>query len=353
MTLLNPPAAPVVTRRRLVGGAGALTLGLGVAGAARGETRKLVSTIFGGKFEDEYRKAIVTPFEQKYGVQVTLKYGSAPEWLTSALVNRDHPEIDLLWMAYPQSVQAIVEDLCMELKVAEIPNLAEVEPIWYEGFKRKGVGLDYASFGIAYRTDLVHTAPTSWADLWNPEYRGKIALPDITASGGYETLVLAATAHGGSVNDIEPGFAALQKLRPAVRKFYKSNPEAQQMLERGEVIVCPWFDGRTWALADAGVKASWIAPKEGAAAGMVSYHIPTATRDPVLCKQFIDFAISKPAQEGFCNAMQYGPVNRTAVLTGLAKQRVPALSQLKVIDWFAVVPNLGSWQERWNREIAG
>jgi putative spermidine/putrescine transport system substrate-binding protein len=348
-----PLSTPAVARRSFVGGTGALILGLGVGGAARGQAHKLVSTIFGGRFEDEYRKAIVAPFEQKYGVQVTLKYGSAPEWLTSALLNRKSPEIDLLWMAYPQSVQAIVEDLCMELTVEDIPNLAQVEPVWYEGFKRKGVGLDYASFGIAYRTDLVRTTPTSWADLWNPEYRGKIALPDITASGGYETLVLAATAHGGSVANIEPGFEALRKLRPGVRKFYRSNPEAQQMLERGEVTVCPWFDGRTWGLVDAGVKADWVAPKEGAAAGMVSYHIPMATKDPELCKRFIDFAISKEAQEGFCNAMQYGPVNRTAVLTGLAKQRVPSLSQLKVIDWFAMVPNLGTWQERWNREIVG
>jgi putative spermidine/putrescine transport system substrate-binding protein len=345
--------APAISRRGFLGAAGALTLGLGMPGSGQAQTRKLVSTIFGGKFEEEYRKAIVVPFAKKHGIEVVLKYGNASEWLTNALVNRAHPEIDLLWMSYPQSIQAIIEDICMELTPEDIPNLAKVEPIWYEGFKRKGVGLDYASFGIGYRTDLVKTAPTSWADLWKPEYRGKIALPDITASGGYETLVMAAIAHGGSETNIEPGFEALGRLRPSVRKFYKSNPEATQLLERGEVAVCAWFDGRTWGLADNGVKAAWIAPKEGASAGMVSYHIPKVTQYPDLCKAYIDFAISKEAQEGFCNAMQYGPVNRTAVLTGLAKERVPPLSNLKVMDWFLIVPNLGPWLERWNREIVG
>jgi len=349
--MLQPDAT--LTRRAVMRGSTGLTIGLGIAGASEAQTRTLVSTIFGGKFEDEYRKAIVTPFAQKYGAAVTLKYGDASQWLTSAIVNKASPEIDLLWLAYPQSVQAIVESLCQELKVEDIPNLAQVEPIWFDGFKRRGVGLDYASFGIAYRTDLVGAAPTSWVDLWKPEYRGKLALPDITASGGYETLVMAAIAHGGSEINIEPGFQALAKLRPSVRKFYKSNPEAAQLLERGEVAVAGWFDGRTWGLLDAGVKANWIAPKEGAPAGMVSYHIPAATRDPGLCKQFIDFAISKGPQDAFCNSMGYGPVNRTAVLTGKAKERVPPLSSLKVIDWFSVVPNLGTWQERWNREVVG
>lgn len=345
--------APQITRRRVLAGGASLTLGLCLPGVGRAETSTLVSTIFGGKFEEEYRKAIVTPFMKKEGVEVKLQYGDGSQWLTSALVNREAPEIDLLWLAYPQNVQAINEGLCQDLKVEEIPNLKDVESAWYEGFKRQGVGLDYASFGIGYRTDLVKTEPTSWADLWNPEYQGKIALPDITASGGYETLIMAAIAHGGSVENIEPGFEALKKLRPGVRKFYKSNPEATQLLERGEVAVAAWFDGRTWGLADKGVKAKWVAPKEGAAAAMVSYHIPTKTRDAELCKRFIDFAISREAQEGFCNAMQYGPVNKTAVLTGQAKERVPPLSSLKVIDWFAVVPNLGPWLERWNREVVG
>jgi putative spermidine/putrescine transport system substrate-binding protein len=351
MTSLLP--GPKLTRRRMLTGSATLSLGLGIAGASEAQTKTLVSTIFGGKFEDEYRKAIVTPFAEKEGIQVTLKYGDASEWLTSALVNRDHPEIDLLWLAYPQSVQAIADDLCKELTVEEIPNLKDVEPAWYDGFKRCGVGLDYASFGIGYRTDLVKAAPTSWADLWNPEYRGKIALPDITASGGYETLVMSAVAHGGSETNIEPGFTALKTLRPSVRKFYKSNPEATQLLQRGEVAVAAWFDGRTWGLADTGVKATWIVPKEGAPAAMVSYHIPTNTRDPALCQRFINFAVSRQAQEAFCNAMQYGPVNRTAVLTGKAKERVPPLSSLKIIDWFAVLPHLGDWQDRWNKEVMG
>jgi putative spermidine/putrescine transport system substrate-binding protein len=353
MTTNRPLAVPAVARRALLGSAATLTLGIGAAGRGAAQSRRIVSTIFGGKFEEEYRKAIVEPFRRLTGVEVQLKYGNGAEWLTSAVINRNNPEIDLLWLAYPENVQAIAEDLCIELTPQDIPNLANVYPEWYEGFRRKGVGLDYASFGIGWRTDLVRTAPASWQDLWRPEYRGRLALPDLTTSGGYQLLVMAAIINGGSEDNVEPGFQALRRLRPNVRKFYRSNPEMTQMLERGEAHVCAYWDGRVWALTDAGVQARWVAPREGALVGMVSYHVPHGTRDKETCKRFIDFAISKEAQEAFCNGMQYGPVNRLARLSGPAAERVPPLESLRTIDWFKIVPSMGAWLDRWNREVIG
>lgn len=347
----GPLAAPAIFRRGLLGGA--LTLAIGAPSLATAQGRRITSTIFGGKFEEEYRKAIVDPFRRATGIDVTLRYGNASQWLTSALVNRSSPEIDLLWLSYPENIQAIVEDVCIELSPEEMPNLRDVHSVWYEGFRRKGVGLDYASFGIGWRTDLVRSPITSWQDLWKPEFRGRVALPDLTASGGYQMLVLAAMLNGGSEENVEPGFQALRRLRPNVRKFYRSNPEAQQMLERGEVSVAAWYDGRVYGMADAGVPVRWVAPQEGALIGMVSYHIPTGSRDKEACKRFIDFAISKEAQEAFCNGMQYGPVNRTARLTGLAAERVPPFESLRDIDWFRMLPHLGTWLDRWNREVAG
>ncbi|WP_226582387.1 ABC transporter substrate-binding protein [Acuticoccus sediminis] len=344
-------SAPMVSRRGFLAGSGGIALGLSMPKWATAQGKSIVSCIFGGSFEDAYRKSIVEPFTAETGVEVTLKYGNGSEWLTNAVINRNNPEIDLLWLPYPQNIQAINEGLCIELTPEDIPNLTEIAAPWYDGFRKMGVGLDYASFGIGYRTDMVETEPTSWKDLWNEDYAGKITLPDITASGGYQLLVMAAIAHGGSIENIDPGFEALKELKPRVRKFYKSNPEATQLLERGEVAVAAWFDGRSWGLADKGVPMKWVAPSEGASAAMVSYHIPTNARDPEVCKAFINYAISKEAQEAFCNMMQYGPVNTTAVLTGQAAERVPPLSSLKQLDWFGIVPRIGEWQDRWNREI--
>lgn len=341
-----------VSRREVLAGGAALSLAFVLPSSVRaGET--VVSTIFGGKFEEEYRKAIVDPFREKTGHEILLKYGNGSEWLTSAIINREAPEIDILWLPFPESIKAVNEDLGIELLPADLPNLTDVAPVWYDTYKRHGVGLDYASFGIAYRTDRVKTPPKGWADLWNPEYKGRLIWPDLTTSGGYETLVMAAKLNGGSEENIEPGFEAMKRLRPNVRKFYKSNPEATQIFERGEADVGPWFDGRTWGLVDKGMPMTWIAPSEGATVGMVSYHIAKNSTKIDICKQFVNFAISVEAQEAFCNGMQYGPVNTRAKLVPPAADRVPPLDKLVMLDWYKIEPQMAAWLDRWSREIVG
>lgn len=342
---------PGVRRRDVLAGGAALSLALVLPQAARsGET--IVSTIFGGKFEEEYRKAIVDPFKAKTGHEVVLKYGSGSQWLTSAVVNREAPEIDVLWLPFPESIKAVNEGLGIELLPAELPNLNDVAPIWYDTYKRQAVGLDYASFGIAYRTDRIDPVPKSWGDLWSDTYAGRLIWPDLTTSGGYEMLVMAAKLNGGDESNIDPGFEALKKLKPNVRKFYKSNPEATQIFERGEADIGPWFDGRTWGLVDKGMAMNWTAPAEGATVGMVSYHIAKNTPKMDICKAFVNFAISVEAQEAFCNGMQYGPVNTKAKLVPPAAGRVPPLDKLLMLDWFTIEPQMATWLDRWNREIA-
>jgi putative spermidine/putrescine transport system substrate-binding protein len=344
------PDNKTLTRREMLTGTAALTVSVVVPGVADAATPKLVSTIFGGRFEKEYRKAIADPFEQEHGVEVVLNYGNAGQWLTNAMVNQPNPEIDIVFLVYPESVKAVHEGIGMELTPEELPNVVDVYDAWYEGFNRRAVGLDYASFGIAYRTDMVD-APTSWADLWDPKFKGKLAMPDLTASGSYQVLVMAAKINGGDENNIDPGFEAMKRLRPNVRKFFKSNPEAAQLFERGEVVAGGWYDGRTWGLHDNGVPLQWVAPKEGAMIGMASFHIAKNTKHPDLCKKYVNWAISPKAQEDFCSNMGYGPVNKKAKLRGKAAERVPSLDQLLLLDWFAVEPKMGEWLERWNREI--
>lgn len=342
-----------LSRRQALAGGASLILGVATSRPTAAAPTQIVSTIFGGKFEKEYRKAIVEPFEKKFGHQVTLKYGSSPQWLTTGILTKENPEIDVLWLSFPESIRAVNEELGIPLTSAEIPNLKDVDPRWYDFYKRKAVGLDYASFGIAFRTDSGLPAPKSWADLWKPEYKGRLTLPDISAAGGFETLVIAAKLNGGSEQNIGPGFEALKRLRPNVRRFYRSLPEAAQLFERGEVVIGPYWDGRAWGLKDGGSPMSWVAPIEGASVGMVSYHIAKKSKNLEVCKQFVNFALSVEAQEGFCNAMQYGPVNTKAKLTGAAFERVPPLDRLTLLDWFAVEPNLAAWTERFNREIVG
>jgi putative spermidine/putrescine transport system substrate-binding protein len=71
------------------------------------------------------------------------------------------------------------------------------------------------SFGT--NTKVVKTPPKSWDDLKNPAYKGMVALDGDPRSAGdaFGAVFGAALAHGGSLDNIEPGinfFADLKKM---------------------------------------------------------------------------------------------------------------------------------------------
>ncbi len=342
-----------LNRRNFIASAGTLSLGVMLPNALRAQgSGGFTSTVFGGVWEQNYRKAIVDAFEAKTGVTVNLNLGSTAEWLTNAMINRDGPEIDMLLLSYPDSIRAVLADIGLEVGPEDIPNIAEIEPVWWEQYQRRAVGLDYASYGIAYRTDLVEKPVKSWADLFDAGLRDKITVPDIGTWGSWELLVMLAKMRGGSEEDMDPAFEGLQELLPNIRRFYSSSTDAMSMLDSGEVVAVGMTTNiPPYALIDAGKPVSFIFPEEGAMVGMVSYHIAQNSKNIDLCKQFINHAISKESQEAFCNAVIAGPVRSDAVLTGKAAERVPALDQLTLFDWFKIVPQMPMLTDRWNMEI--
>ena len=341
------------TRRNFMIGSAAASITVAFPPPLRAAPTTIVSTIFGGKFEAAYRKHIVDPFQKAHNAEVILKYGTSSQWVANSLLNRDSPEIDVIFLAYPDSIRAVNENLGMVLTPEDVPNVVNLFPIWYESYKKQAVGLDYASWGITYRTDSGIPAPTSWLDLFKKEYAGKVIVPNLTTSGGFQTLVMMAKLHGGSEDNIDPGFEAMKRLKPSIRKFYLSNSEAGQLIERGDAVIGAMYDNATWFMTDGGKPIQWMVPKEGALVGMVSLHIAPKTKHLDLCKKFVNFAISKEANEGFCNELTAGPTSKLAVLNEKAAKRVPKLDSIIAPDWYKIVKYGPSWIERWNREITG
>jgi len=347
--------------RRQVLGLGALGI-VGIAfgtGSARAAapastpSGSLVSTVFGGLYEQAYRKAIVEPFQKATGSQVLLKLGMSSEWLTNAMVNRDSPEIDLMLLPYPDNVKAVASGLAMPLTQADIPNLKDIDAHWTTQFKGMGVALDYVGYGIAYREDLVPKAPKTWSDLWDPAYKGKVIVPNIGSWGSWEMLVTAARLNGGSESNMAPAFEQMKKLKPNVRQFFSSGVDITQLLGSGDAWVCGMTTNiPPYGLIDAGKPVKFIYPSDGAMAGVASYHIANKSKNAALCKAFINFALSPEAQSAFCAAVIAGPVNNKATLTDKIRQRVPARDKLSTFDWFKILPQMQDLTDQWNQEVA-
>jgi putative spermidine/putrescine transport system substrate-binding protein len=340
-------------RRRLLGSGLATAAWAASPALVRAQGKTLVTTGYGGLHEKWFRTAVVEPFEQRTGAKIQFKYGAAGQWLTSAIANRESPEIDVPMLSLPVAMRAItLEGIFLDLDTAKLPNAAEIDPMFFDLYRRRAIGFNYGDFGICYREDKVAEAPAAWADLWKPAHAGKLILPDISAGAVLEIIVIAAKAHGGSETDLEPGWRALQRLKPAVMRFFKNNNEPVGLYQRAEATIGAWFSARAYAVRDGGVPLKYVIPREGAPVGVLSFHIARNTPNRDLAYEFVNFAISRQAQSTFANGIEYGPCNSKVELTGQARTRVPSLDRLMRIDWPRIQPQIPAMQARWQKEIA-
>src|SRR2546426_12546984 len=103
---------------------------------------------------------------------------------------------------------------------------------------------------------------TTWKDLWDPAYRGKVGLTSVSSNLGLGFLVAAAKINGGSEVNLEPAWQAIKRLQPFV---IAPNPTAlAQLFEREEVIIGPLWSNDAAILASKGLPIKFVKPESGA-----------------------------------------------------------------------------------------
>jgi putative spermidine/putrescine transport system substrate-binding protein len=342
------------TRRGVLAAATSAVAVSGFPAIVRAQSKTIVTTSYGGAYEQNYRKFVLEPFARKTGAEFVIKYGSADEWLNNAMINRQDPEIDLPFLSLPVAMKAIrTNGVFLPLPAERMPNLKQVHPIFIETYEGKAVGFNYVDYGILYRKDKVAKPITSWADLWDPGLQGKVICPGPAAGSMYELVMIAARLNGGD-NDFRVGIDALKRLKPNVVRWFNTPNEVDGLIQRGEVAVAAGFGGfRSYALIDAGVPAAFVTPTEGAPMGVLSYHIPVNARNRDLLVEFVDFALAPEQQRAFGNAMPSGMTNATVKLDERVASRIAPADRLLRLDWAKLQQNYNEITTRMQREVIG
>lgn len=121
-----------------------------------------------------------------------------------------------------------------------------------------GVTVQQTPFGIMYNPDRVET-PTSWTDLWNPKYRGRVSMYD----SYFDAYAMASVATGGEPS-VEAGIRAWAPHRENVGAWAAGPTSEQDMVHRGEVWLAPHWGGWAEQARLQGKNVRFALPKEGA-----------------------------------------------------------------------------------------
>ena len=211
------------------------------------------------------------------------------------------------------------EGLVQPLDTSKMSHWKDVNPALakqgeFDG-KQYWAPWDWGFESILVRKDLVTTLPTSWADLWNPEYKGHIALYD----SGESAHIIVALALGMDPWSTTPEQdaqikAKLEELMPNVLTIWSSQTDLDQQLASGDV----WLAANAWnasfiKLLGDGVDVEYIDPKEGRAGYLCGFAIPTKSKNYDLALAMIDAYLAPDAQAYLANSYGYGIVNSAAI----------------------------------------
>lgn len=315
---------------------------------------ELVIATFGGSFAEDTKTCHVEAFEKATGAKGILTLGSSVDTAAKIRATAGNPEIDVAYMDISIAKQIKAEGLLETLDFSSLSNYAEVAK---QAFDPDG---NFATFMtaatvIAYNPNEVTTPPTSWNDLFDPKYAGKIALGDITGTSGMHFLIAVNKMKGGDFESQDAGLAAIKALMPDVVTLYTQADQVVQLFERGEIVMAPWYPDRIGSAAAKGIPVAVAYPKEGAVGIQPTASVPKGSKNRDLAMAFIDVMLSAEGQKCFAEKKFAGPVNTTVDLSDAVKAVVPfgeSFDNLWYPDTDEVARLRPGWTERWQKEVA-
>ena len=343
-----------LSRRDLFIGGTAAALAATTHRRAGAQAKEIVANTYGGGWEAGHRAGIVQPLEKK-GIKVTLISMLAAELVarTKAAAG-GRPPVDVALVDDGPFLLAIKEGVFQPLPMDKIPNAKRI----YAKYRPKenfGVPVAASQIGIAWNSKKLKTRPQSWADLWNPEYKGRLGLSTPASTLGTVTLMSFAKMKGGGESNVEPGFEAVKSLLPGVASIQAVPAQLRTLLERGEIDIAPMWHHDTTIVKMKGTGIEFVPPKEGAIAGLAWLAI-TKGANTDLAVEYLNQALDPDSQKLMAGAPCYtGPVIEGVEVGADVRGVVPAtpadLERLKTLDWPRINEQRAEWIARWNREI--
>ncbi|MGJ5827151.1 polyamine ABC transporter substrate-binding protein [Streptomyces ossamyceticus] len=316
---------PAVSRRTVLKGAGAVTVGAAaghLAGCGTGTEGKrrareseragvLIVRDSGGSHGAALRRSIYAPFTEETGIRVETVHFLHGQMLDQ--IKRGDPRFDVMdidmhvleWFQQNDASQEIDYD---RLKNAKDVGIADFLLTSY------GVGKSYWASVMGYHADAFGgRRPESWADFWDTK-----AFPgprSLQSSFDLPELEFALLADGVPMDklyplDVDRAFKSLDLIKDSVRTFWNSGDEPGALLVRREVTATSGWQGRLEDRVRHGapIRYEWNSARRRAN----GYGIPKGSGNPDDAYRLIDYALRPQVQARYAEAFITGPVTPAA-----------------------------------------
>jgi len=312
------------TRRAFLQQAGAIAGAalLGAPAIVRAQSKSIAVTCWGGAYENAVRTAFAEPFTKETGIAVNL-VNNADLARMKVQVESKNVSWDVFDSIGPQIVAGSRQGLWEKLDPAIVKTDGLITRMAADF-----VGTYSYAGGIGYdpkRDGGRH--PGTYAEFWDVKaFPGRRGLRPRAS----ENLEMALLADGVAPDklyplDIERAFKAMDRIKPAVRKWIETTPETVTLIASNELDFTYTYLSRVLPAQRAGTSIQMSMKQTLNSLEYLA--VPKYGRNTKAAMQYVAFCLRPDRQAAFCEMVEFAPNSAQAMslVSAAAKARMPDL----------------------------
>ncbi len=342
---------------KLVLGAGA-TAPLYFNKNAWAQAKTITIGIWGGSQGEFIKKNVIPAFQSDFGCTVLAEEGATLSNVSKLRATKSNPKYSVMFVDDVVVSLCKSEGLTEQLPRDKMPALANVYPQYiYDDYYGTGLGISMAS--LFYNKAI--TPPASYADLWKPEWAGKIKLVSPRNTPAMLFLIVAAAVKTGKPFKeaqylIGDAFDKVAELKPNVQNLYDSGVQAANEVAQGQADVgLIEYSKYIYPYTEKGAPIDLGFPSEGTFAGtncqVLVKNGPEQDLAVAFMNRMLEPAVQKPLSE---YALMAPPVSGIELSETTLKyvaypEKEMTARNLFTPDWTFINQHRADWTERFNQ----
>lgn len=312
-------------------------------------------TSLGGKWEQSIREHFIPHFKKKTGAEVRVVLGAPPAWTAQIEAQPGTPPLDAIDNSELLAISLMDKGMVVKLTPDKVPNLVDTPDLFRKPFDDFGASYQYSTSGIFYNADKIKQPPKSWAEFFERAGKGEfgraITLPDMPYAWGPHFIWHYAVALGGAMNNLDPAYDALRKIKPHIVKFWGTALEVERMIINKEVDIGVLWDGRSFALSTGA--APWLRFARLAPHSLVTLSPAQVVKggNERLAFQWVNTLLDPEPQLQYYKLINFTPTNSKVVIPEDMKPNIMPLSEGVLPEFRELAKAAPRMVDRWNREI--
>jgi putative spermidine/putrescine transport system substrate-binding protein len=310
-----------ISRRGFLAGTAGAVAALSATRRANAASGQVTVANWGGDWNDRTVQFFETPIVEKAGYTIVRDLDGFDQRRTKIIASRRLPRapMDVAHMDDATAFELNALECVDVLDEAAVPRLKDVVP---QLRTPTFVPWQYSGWVVGYNPSKVKDAPKSFADLWDPKYKGMIGLSD---AHWFHHMEMAALKIGKSLDkiDVDAVKASMMDLKKATNpRIYPNHLQQAQALKNEEILIGTNYKARFLQFAAEGANVTPAYPAEGGIAIIFGFVMPKKASNPEAAKFYCNALLDPEGLVGLVQKSFYSPANTKAMLPEEALKKI-------------------------------